>query len=339
MKQEHKASEFFIIMAAIVIVMAGVKSAAVIIEPILLSLFMTIIFAPFFSWLNKRGLPSGLSLLIVVAFIVFIIGLVGVLIGSSVHDFSNNLPYYEKQLQEQFRSLVFILNGYGIEVPKEEISAIFDTHKMMKVAAGGLKSLGSVLTNSLVIILTVVFMLLESMDIAQKIEKADGKKETLVHLGDVVEKIKKYMVLKTFVSLFTASLVWVLLTLFQIDFAILWAFFAFLLNYIPNIGSLIAAVPAVLLAIVQFGFMSAIEIAIGYVVINVVIGSILEPKIMGSGLGLSTLVVFLSLIFWGWLLGPVGMLLSIPLTIMAKIVFDAKPNTRWIAIMLGTGVK
>jgi predicted PurR-regulated permease PerM len=147
------------------------------------------------------------------------------------------------------------------------------------------------------------------------------------------------MVLKTLISILTAFLVWLMLMAFKIDFAILWAVFAFLLNYIPNIGSLLAAFPAVLLAIVQFGFMSAIEIALGYVVINIVMGSILEPKIMGSGLGLSTLVVFLSLIFWGWLLGPVGMLLSIPLAIRGKVADGAKPSTKWIAIMLGPGRK
>ncbi len=339
MTQEHRASEVFIIMAAVVIVLAGIKSAAVIIVPFLLSIFITIIFAPFFGWLNKRGFPSGISLLIVVALIVFIIGLIGILVGSSVDDFSSNLPYYEKRLHIQFESIVSVLNTYGIEIPKEEIGAIFDTNKLMKFAAGGLKSLGGMLTNGFVIILTVVFMLLESMRIAKKIDEADGEKNTTKHLNTVVEKIKKYMIIKTLISLLTAFLVWLMLIFFQIDYPVLWAVFAFLLNYIPNIGSLIAAVPAVLLAIVQFGFIPAIELGLSYIVINVVMGSMLEPKIMGSGLGLSTLVVFLSLIFWGWLLGPVGMLLSIPLTIMAKIVFDAKPNTKWIATMLGTGEK
>ena len=110
---------------------------------------------------------------------------------------------------------------------------------------------------------------------------------------------------------------------------------AFLLNYIPNIGSILAAVPAVLMALVQFDIGTALMVAGVYLFVNILIGSILEPRIMGQGLGLSTLVVFLSLIFWGWLLGPVGMLLSVPLTIMVKIVLDAKEDTRWIATLLG----
>jgi predicted PurR-regulated permease PerM len=110
---------------------------------------------------------------------------------------------------------------------------------------------------------------------------------------------------------------------------------AFFLNYVPNIGSIIAAVPAVLLALVQLGLGSALLVAAGYLVINIVIGSLLEPRFMGKGLGLSTLVVFLSLVFWGWVLGPVGMLLSVPLTITVKLALDSKQETRWLGVLLG----
>jgi predicted PurR-regulated permease PerM len=111
---------------------------------------------------------------------------------------------------------------------------------------------------------------------------------------------------------------------------------AFVLSYIPNIGSIMAAVPPVLLTIIQLGLGQAVGVAVGYLVINTIIGNILEPRLMGRGLGLSTLVVFLSLIFWGWILGPVGMLLSIPLTMMVKIALESSENTRWAAILLGS---
>ena len=119
------------------------------------------------------------------------------------------------------------------------------------------------------------------------------------------------------------------------DYPLLWAVLAFALNYIPTVGSIIALIPPVLLSIVQLGFVEAIIILIGYVVINTIMGNILEPKFMGKGLGLSTLVVFLSLIFWGWVLGPIGMLLSVPLTITIKIALDSADETRWLAILLG----
>ena len=126
------------------------------------------------------------------------------------------------------------------------------------------------------------------------------------------------------------------LAILGVNHAFLWGLFAFLLNYVPNIGSIIAAIPAVLLALIQLGLGSAILVGIGYLVVNVVVGSIIEPKYMGKGLGLSTLVVFLSLVFWGWVLGPVGMVLSVPLTMVLKIGLESKEDTRWIAVLLGS---
>jgi len=146
-----------------------------------------------------------------------------------------------------------------------------------------------------------------------------------------------YMVLKAIISMFTGLIVWIALVIIGTDYAFLWAVVAFLFNFIPNIGSIIAAVPAVLLTLVQLGAFSSIIVSLLYIVINVLIGSVVEPKVMGKGLGLSTLVVFLSLIFWGWLLGIVGMLLSIPLTIMVKIILDENEKTRWISVLLGSG--
>lgn len=134
----------------------------------------------------------------------------------------------------------------------------------------------------------------------------------------------------------TGLVITIFLLVVGIDYALMWGFLAFFLNYVPTIGSFIAAIPAVLLAIVQMGFGHAALIAGGYLVINIVISNLIEPKFMGRGLGLSTLVVFLSLVFWGWVLGPVGMLLSVPLTITVKIALESSPKTRKVAIFLGT---
>jgi predicted PurR-regulated permease PerM len=180
-------------------------------------------------------------------------------------------------------------------------------------------------------------MLLESNNFTKKIEFASARNGIINHIDSISTKIKEYMVLKAIISLCTGFIIWIALTLIGTDYAFLWGVLAFMLNFIPNIGSIIAAVPAVLVTLVQLGAFSSLVVAILYVVVNIVMGSIIEPKVMGKGLGLSTLVVFLSLLFWGWLLGMVGMLLSIPLTIMAKIVLDADENTRWIAVMLGSG--
>lgn len=143
------------------------------------------------------------------------------------------------------------------------------------------------------------------------------------------------MAIKTWMSLATGIAVFILLAIVGVNYAVLWGLLTFFLNYVPNIGSIIAAIPAVLLALIQLGFVKSVIVAAGFVVINLLMGNVIEPRFMGRGLGLSTLVVFLSLIFWGWVLGPVGMLLSVPLTMTAKIALDSREETRWLAILLG----
>jgi predicted PurR-regulated permease PerM len=194
----------------------------------------------------------------------------------------------------------------------------------------------SILTNTFLIIFIVIFLLMEESTFPQKLQTALPKaQETMDTVSSFNKRVNKYLLIKTTISFITGVLVAISLLILGVDFAILWGLIAMLMNFIPNVGSLIAAVPAVLLAAVQLSIGDAGLVALCYIVINVVMGNIIEPRLMGKGLGLSPLVVFLSLIFWGWLFGLVGMFLSIPLTMIVKIALEQNPNTLWIAIMLG----
>lgn len=337
MHNQNSIGYYFIIMASVVIVLAGIKSAASILVPFLLSLFIAIILSPFYTFITKKRVPSSLALLIVISLFVFLILLVVKLIGTSVTDFSANIDTYTQKLSLQYNALSTYAAGLGIDIPLNALQELFNTKRIMTLSSTILQSLGSLFTNGFVIILTVIFMLLESTHFATKIDIADGEKDTMDHIDVIAANIKHYMVIKTLISLATGVIVWLGLLMIGTDYAFLWAVLAFLFNFIPNIGSIIAAVPAVIITLVQLGGVSALEVITLYVGVNVVMGSVIEPKVMGKGLGLSTLVVFLSMLFWGWLLGIVGMLLSIPLTIMAKIIFDSNANTKWISILLGSG--
>jgi AI-2 transport protein TqsA len=334
---ESKIGYIFIVLASVIVVFAGIKSASEIIVPFLLSLFLAIILSPLYNFFRNKKLPESLSILFVIVVFLFFVFLVMSLIGSSARDFSANINFYAQQFTIYQLQLLELSAKYGIELPKEEFVSMVDTKYIMNFARTLFDSLASAFTNGFVIVLTVIFMILEGTHFTQKLHTADSKKQTIEHIKEIFSKIKEYMVLKAIISLITALIVWVSLLLIGTDYAFLWAFLAFLLNFIPNIGSIIAAVPAVLLTVIQLGSFSAMLVAIVYTVINIVIGSIIEPKIMGKGLGLSTLVVFLSLLFWGWLLGPIGMLLSVPLTIMAKIILDSNKSTQWIGVLLGDG--
>ncbi|WP_373036660.1 AI-2E family transporter [Sulfurimonas sp.] len=335
--QDRNIGYFFILLASVIIVLAGVKSAASIVIPFLLSLFIAIILSPAYNYFNKKGIPNGLSLTIVIAlFIVFLVS-IAKLIGTSVQDFSSNIGLYEEQLYSSFHKISEMAVNLGVEVPEKEITGIINPKQIMQLTSGIVQGIGSMFTNGFVILLSVIFMLLESEHFTSKIRYATKNNDVINNIEEILGKIKRYMVLKALISLFTGFVIWIALLVVGTDYAFLWAVLAFLLNFIPNIGSIIAAVPSVLLTLIQLGSLSALMVTLIYVGVNILIGSVLEPKIMGRGLGLSTLVVFLSLIFWGWLLGIVGMLLSIPLTMMAKIILEANENTRFIAVLLGTG--
>jgi predicted PurR-regulated permease PerM len=148
--------------------------------------------------------------------------------------------------------------------------------------------------------------------------------------------VQRYLAVKTTVSLVTGAAIAIWTGLVGLDFALVWGLLAFLLNYIPTIGSIIAAAPAVLLATVQLGLGPALLVGVGFLVVNTVLGNIVEPALMGRAVGLSTLVVFTSLVFWGWVWGPVGMLLSVPLTMIVKIFLENSDELRWIAVLLDT---
>ena len=205
----------------------------------------------------------------------------------------------------------------------------------MRLVAETLSSLGDVMKNLFLVIITVVFMLFEASSLRQKVYLAlDEPDIKMQQIERFLSSVNNYLAIKTLVSVATGFCVTVMLWAAGLDFYLLWGVLAFLLNYIPNIGSIIAAIPAILLAALQFGLAPAGFIGLGYLAINTIIANLIEPRYLGRGLGLSTLVVFLSLVFWGWLLGSVGMLLSVLLTMVIKIGLENSQDGKWIAILL-----
>jgi AI-2 transport protein TqsA len=331
-----EASKILVTIAAFIVVIAGMSAAKVILVPFLLAAFIAIISTPPLFWLQRNGLPTWLSLLIVIIGVLFIGLLVAWLVGSSVKDFSSDLPVYEAKLKQHTAIIMGWLEKRGVDISALALTKIFDPGEVMKLVAVLLNSLSNMLTNGFLILMTVIFMLLEASSFPAKLRTAlTVPQSSLTRLDIFISTVKHYMAIKTLISLVTGIFITIWLTIIGVDYPLLWGLLAFALNYVPNIGSIIAAIPAVLLAIIQLGLIRALFAAVGYIIINLLMGSIVEPRFMGRGLGLSTLVVFLSLLFWGWILGPVGMLLSVPLTITAKIALDSRDDTRWIAVLFG----
>jgi predicted PurR-regulated permease PerM len=325
----------FVAAALFVIVVAGMSAAASIINPFLVSVFLAILFSPLLFWLKRLGVPESVAVIIIVlGFLVFMF-LFMIFMGRSLNNITLQLPAYQGRLAELITTVYAWLNEKGIDVAHTPLSDHITPRKVMNVFNYGLSVLSVLLTNMFLIVLTVLFILLEVPLFPRKLRMAfpdsQGPQD---HFKTFAESVNRYIGFKALFSAATGVSIWALLTLIGVEFAGTWGLLAFLLNFIPSIGSIIAALPAILWALLQIDLYAALWTLLAYLFVNIVIGSLLEPRFIGQSLGLSTLVVFLSMIFWGWVLGPIGMVLSAPLTMVVKLAFASDPSTRWTAIML-----
>ncbi|MDX8383006.1 MAG: AI-2E family transporter [Ghiorsea sp.] len=337
--ETSKGEHMLIISACLVIIIAGLKTAGPLLVPVLLSAFLAIICLPPLYFLLNKGLGVTSAVLGVTSGLLLLGILVSVFAGAAIADFSHNMPLYQTRIQGQTAELLHWLQGFGVELPAGGLVESFDPSVIMKMVGDLLSSLGGVLTNAFLIVLIVIFLLFEAVSLPHKWAVMGEHAPSTSSFEQFLSTVHRYLVIKSVVSLATGGVITLWLSILGVDYAVLWGLIAFLFNFVPNIGSIIAAVPAVMLATVQLGLDSALLTAAGYLVVNIMMGNVIEPRFMGKGVGLSTLVVFLSLVVWGWILGPVGMLLSVPLTMIVKLACEAKKETQWIAILLGPDIE
>ncbi len=331
-----RSLRFLIGLACFVVVAAGIQAAAQIMVPFLLSVFIAFSCAPLLAWLQRRGLPTVVAVILIMIVISTGVFVIISFVGSSISEFTRRLPGYQTLLVEKFSAYLQWFDKFGLNISEEVVLEYFDPRAVMRLAANALLRLRGLLTNTFFILLTVVFILLEASSFPQKLATASGRPAGAdSKFEEIAAKIKRYLAIKSVTSLGTGALMALLLWVLEVDFPVLWGLLAFLFNYVPAIGPVIAAVPALLLAVVQLDFLGVVLVALSYTVVNIAIGSIIEPRLFGREIGLSTLVVFLSLVFWGYILGPVGMLFSVPLTMIVKIAMEGREETRWLAILLG----
>ncbi len=339
-----KRGRFLVSAAALMILVAGLRAGQSIILPLLVAVFVSILFIPLLSWMTRRRVPPSLAVGLVILLAIGALAAVVLVVGSSVNDFADRLPFYEMRFNSLHTETQAWLASHGINYSFDRLYAVANPSTIMGLVSKALSAMAATLSNLLLVLFVVIFILLEAGGFRKKMVAAlatrdnasdQATEENLKQLEEVVLNVQSYLAWKTIISLGTGLCVGLFCWILGVDFPILWALLAFLLNYVPNIGSLLAAGPPVMLAVVQLGPGRALALAAGYVVINMVFGNVVEPLVLGRKLGLSSLVVFLSLIVWGFVWGPVGMLLSVPLTVMVRIALEANPETQWIAVLLG----
>ncbi|RYU63193.1 AI-2E family transporter [Methylolobus aquaticus] len=320
------------------LVIGLMKLAAPILTPILLAVFITIVATPALRWLRRHGVPKWGALALIVFVLLDLGSLFALITTGALEGFRESLPSYQERfllLSDQFGRWA---ESVGIGGSREAVPDLMDPNKVVGVVRLLLSNAGDLLATGLMVLLIVIFMLLEAPALPAKLSAAFHlTEEGDARLKKLVGSINHYMLIKTAMSLATGVCAWLLLHLLEIDFAVLWGVLAFFLNFVPVVGGIVMMIPPVLLALVQTDLQTTALVLGGYLAIHVVIGDVLEPRIMGKGLGISALTILIALLFWGWLFGTTGMFLSVPLTTALVIALDASPHTRPIAILLGPG--
>lgn len=333
-----KGLKIAIMMGMLVLIFAGIKSAADIIVPFVLALFLAFVFNPLIVMLGRLRVPRAFGVLLVAMIVVLLMVLLTSALIVTLNEFVRTLPQYRGMMVEKLEELQQQMYVGALPISFERVTGYFDPAFAINLITRLITQLSNAMAGLFLLVMTVVFMLLEVPQLPYKLQQlSDNPEVGQGNIQRVLDSVTRYLVIKTLISIVTGLAVWAMLALLDVRFAFLWGALAFALNYIPNIGSILAAIPPLIQAFLFNGVSEGVILASGYLLINLIFGNIIEPRILGKGLGLSTLVVFISLIFWGWLMGPVGMLLSVPLTIVLKIAFEPTVAGHKIAILLGEG--
>jgi len=341
-------ARFLLMGASFVIVVAGLREGASILLPFALALFLAVMSMPLMFWLQLRRVPAPLAILLTMLVIGLVFGVLIMLGTQAVTDFQNQLPGYRARVVALYASWVASLSTLiGVQLDQYVTFELIDPGAAFDLFGRTAARLAAFLTNTFLVLLIMAFVLSEAMVFPFKFRAIVGPREgerrrvTKMVPNDrrrmtkIVREVQVYLGIKTLTSLITGLLIGVLAWIAGLDFPILLGIIGFVLNYIPTVGSILAAAPALILSVVQFGTIgNFVLVAVGYGAINIVFGNIIEPSLMGRRLGLSTLVVILSLLFWAWVWGPVGALLAVPLTMVVKIMLENTEDLRWVAILL-----
>jgi len=303
-------------MAYIVIIAAGMHAAAPVINVILLAVLLAMSMMPIVLWLMKRGVPKAVSLLVTIFILIFILGLIVSILSVAVIGIADKIPQYEQQLHSLKLNTIQFLSNFGIDITNILEHEIYQPENLMALGIDFLSGLISTFSNFTVIFLLVIFLLIDTADLRYKIHRGEKKVNTgLQKFAELADEVRKYVSISALTGLFGALLNLILLLILGVDFPFMWAFLSFLFSFIPSIGVILSIIPPALLALAESGITEAIIVVIGFIIIHLIIENVIKPKFMGEKLELSLFVIFVSLIIWHWILGMMGAILAIPLTI------------------------
>ena len=343
MNSERSASSLVIpvvIFAGVSILLLSMRTASDILSPILMALVLAITGSPLLHGFMKRGAPAWLALILtLILIVVIIVGLVW-LVGLSVQDFSEKLPAYEARIDEIEGTLGGRLTYLGVDVESLASDPLVDPEELLGLVGGFAGGIVSSLSNWGLILMTTVFFMLEATIMPSKVrsitEDSDPSVQRSIRFN---QDVRQYMTINAGVGLLAAVFNVILLSIMGIDFALLWGVLSFFMSFIPNVGFLISVIPPAFMALIQFGVTEMLIVIVAYVVINFLVDNVIKPRFIQEGLNISATVTFLSLILWGWVLGPIGAILAVPMAMIVQAILESREETRWLAYMMGDGSK
>lgn len=329
---DHPLRDVAVTLAAVGVILALLRLSTDILQPVLLSLL--IVTAAQTAEETRRF--DRASVVLGIAAIILVLSGSSMLLSGALSRFSESLQHYHDQLVEHSARLDVWLAEKGVDTHKGGVFHHFTPERINHLTEAAIAHMGSAISDALLILFIVIFMLAEAHHFPRKLAAVMGTggpaAPALAHL---LHDVHLYVTTKALVSAATGILIWIGLRLFGMEYAGLWGFLAFMFNFIPNVGSIIAAVPPVLLAVLHGSPLYFGGVVLLYLSVNIVIGNVLEPIVVGRALGLSAVTVLLSLVFWGWMFGIVGMLVSVPLSMAVRAFAGTYPPTRWLAVLMG----
>lgn len=324
-----------VVLAALALVLGALREGADVLIPITYAVLAAAVLAAPTRWLREHRAPPAVAVGLVATGALLSAALALSLVGASLQSFLTDLPTYRAAIDDRWVELVTWLRSVGVDSRELLDAGQLDPGAVLASVGSLVSGAASMASDLLMIFLLAAFLLLEAETMTSKITHAFSDPEVVAAMVDTGVSLQTYLYLKTLTSAATGLIAGLGMVVLGVDHAALWGFLAFALNYIPTIGSIIAAVPPLLLAIATGGPLTAGLVAALYLAVNTVVGNVVEPRVMGDQLGLSAFVVLLALFVWGWLWGVHGMLLAVPLTVFLRELCATQDDTKWIAALMG----
>ncbi len=322
------------VLAGTVVVLVGVRLAAPVLNPVFFAVVLSLLFSPVYAWLGRRGLPKPVALVVMLFGMTLLFLVIFYILGASIARFSAGIGAYSSELNERLASVQVLVDRLGLA--NVNLSDVVEPRALTGAVKVVLSGIAGFLSNLFLILMIVLFLLAEGPDLMNRLRASAGAGHPQVErLAFVGQGVVRQFGLRAILNLVTATGVTVLLLVLGVDFALMWGILTFFLSFVPYVGLVLAASPPVLLALAEFGVGRAMLVIAGVTVVNILAENVLSPMMMSRGLSISPTVVFLSFVFWAWLLGGPGAFLALPMTLFVAVMLDTFPETRWLANVVG----